>query len=150
MLNTIRDFFDRYLLSGEQAAVRQHDIKIAAAVLLQELACADSHVDAGEQEKMLEILRARFALSNTEASELVDLAKELSRDHAGYHEFTTQLNAQLQYAEKVHLIEQMWQVAFADGRIDKYEDHLIRKIAGLLYVAHPDFIAAKLRVEKAL
>ncbi|MEK8088403.1 TerB family tellurite resistance protein [Thermithiobacillus plumbiphilus] len=150
MLNALREFFDKHFPSADQqAAGSVRDVRLAAAVLLQELACADTCVGSEEQQKMLEILRSRFALSDSEASELLDLAKQLSSDHAGYHEFTTQLNAQLHYDEKVHLIEQMWQVAFADGRIDKYEDHLIRKIAGLLYVSHPDFIAAKLRAEAA-
>ena len=149
MLSSIRDFFGRYLQPDGQTRGREHDVRLAAAVLLQELACADTRVDSEEQQKMLEILRARFTLSDSEASELLDLAKQLSSDHAGYHEFTSQLNAKLHYDEKVRLIEQMWQVAFADGRIDMYEDHLIRKIAGLLYVSHPDFIAAKLRAEQA-
>ena len=151
MLNALRDFFEKHIQTAADGRPgKNRDIRLAAAVLLQELACADNQVDAGEQQKMQEILRSRFALTDTEAAELLNLAKSLSQHHAGYHEFTSQLNDQLQYDEKVQLIEQMWQVAFADGRIDMYEDHLIRKIAGLLYVSHPDFIAAKLRAEAAL
>jgi uncharacterized tellurite resistance protein B-like protein len=38
----------------------------------------------------------------------------------------------------------MWEVAYADGRVDRYEDHMIRKVADLLYLSHNDFIRMKL------
>jgi len=37
----------------------------------------------------------------------------------------------------------MWQVAFADDNLDRYEEHLIRKVAELTYVSHQDFIRLK-------
>jgi len=47
----------------------------------------------------------------------------------------------------------MWEVAYADGRIDRYEEHLIRKISELLHLSHKDFITgkqiARARAEKA-
>ena len=48
------------------------------------------------------------------------------------------------------VIEHLWEIAFADSRLDKYEEHMVRKIAGLIYVEHKDFINAKLRVKKRL
>ena len=45
------------------------------------------------------------------------------------------------------LIENLWRIAFADGELHHYEEHVIRRIAGLIHVSHMDFIAAKLRAE---
>ncbi|MEK9649197.1 MAG: TerB family tellurite resistance protein, partial [Gammaproteobacteria bacterium] len=53
------------------------------------------------------------------------------------------------YAEKVQLVMNMWEVAFADGKIDRYEEHLIRKVAELLYLDHKDFILSKQRAREA-
>ena len=53
-----------------------------------------------------------------------------------------------EYEEKVGLIENMWRIAFSDEQLDKYEEHLIRKISDLIYVSHSDFIKTKLNVRK--
>ena len=37
----------------------------------------------------------------------------------------------------------MWQIAYADGELDKYEEYIIRRVSELIYVAHNDFIRAK-------
>ena len=52
------------------------------------------------------------------------------------------------YPQRVALIEAMWRIALADNRLDRYEEHLIRKVAELLYVSHRDFIGAKLHVQQ--
>jgi uncharacterized tellurite resistance protein B-like protein len=36
-------------------------------------------------------------------------------------------------------------MAFADGNIDKYEEHVVRKISDLIHISHNDFIQSKLR-----
>ena len=54
------------------------------------------------------------------------------------------------YPQKVKIIEHLWEIAFADTSLDKHEEHMVRKIADLIYVEHKDFIDAKLRVKKKL
>jgi uncharacterized tellurite resistance protein B-like protein len=43
----------------------------------------------------------------------------------------------------------MWQVAYADADLSAHEQHVVRKIADLLYVPHAAYIAAKLRARDA-
>ena len=62
------------------------------------------------------------------------------------YEFTKLINDSYDYEQKVELIENMWRIAFSDKRLDKYEDHLIRKVSELIYVSHSDFIKTKLKV----
>jgi len=62
------------------------------------------------------------------------------------YEFTSLINSEYDYAQKVTLIENMWRVAFADHVLDKYEENMIRKTADLIYVSHSDFIKSKLTV----
>ena len=61
------------------------------------------------------------------------------------YEFTRVINDHYTPQQKQQLIYAMWTVAYADGDIDKYEEHLIRQVAELTYVAHEDYIRAKLR-----
>jgi len=68
----------------------------------------------------------------------------------GYFEFTSLINKGFSYEQKVKVVEHLWEVAFSDASLDKYEEHMVRKIAGLIYVSHKDFIDAKLRVKKKL
>jgi uncharacterized tellurite resistance protein B-like protein len=60
------------------------------------------------------------------------------------HGPVSRLNAELTPDEKRALMEWMWRVAAVDGRVDPHEEHLLRKVADLLYVSHADYIRAKL------
>ena len=48
---------------------------------------------------------------------------------------------------KVRVVEMMWQLVYADGDKDRYEEHLIRQVAELLYLSHAEFIQARLQAE---
>ena len=60
------------------------------------------------------------------------------------------MNKGFSQEQKRKVIEHLWQVAYADGILDKYEEYMVRKIADLIYVSHKDFINAKLRVKKQI
>jgi len=81
---------------------------------------------------------------------LLQLAEEEIWKATGYYEFTSLINKGFTYEQKVKVIEHLWEVAFADAELDKYEEHMVRKIADLIHVEHKDFIDAKLRVKKKL
>jgi uncharacterized tellurite resistance protein B-like protein len=46
--------------------------------------------------------------------------------------------------ERARIVGMLWKVSSADGHIDAHEEHLVRKVADLLYVPHARFIQAKL------
>ncbi|MEK9871102.1 MAG: TerB family tellurite resistance protein, partial [Gammaproteobacteria bacterium] len=66
------------------------------------------------------------------------------------YQFTQLINDHFQYAEKEDLIFSMWQVAYADGHIEAIEDHIIRRVAGLVHLDHADFIRLKLKARDTL
>ncbi len=90
-----------------------------------------------------------FELSAQECDALVRLAEEELDGTVSYFEFTRLINEQFTMRQKAHIVELLWKVAFSDAKIDKYEEHYVRKIADLLYVPHREFIAAKHRAEDA-
>ena len=123
-----------------------HEMQLAAATLLVELARADHSEQAVELESITKALAATFELLPSELAELMDEAASQADESISLHPLVRLFNASMSMPDKVELIKMMWQVACADGHIDKYEDHLIRRTAELLYVSHADFIRTKQQV----
>lgn len=151
MLTAISSFFDNFLKPAREddSKTHHHKLQLACAALLVELSAADQHRDEQEKQTLLRILRESFALEEKELQVLTQLAEQEARTATSLFQFTSLINAGYGYEQKVQLLEQLWQVAYADGRLDRYEEHLIRKIADLLYLSHGDFIRAKLASKPA-
>jgi uncharacterized tellurite resistance protein B-like protein len=124
---------------------RERALRLAAAALLFEVARADALVRDEERTVMRTAIQGTFGLSGDEARELVDLAETRSREAASVYEFTHVIDTQLPAEQKKRLVELCWLVTFADADKDAHEEQLVRRIAGLLHVPHPDFIDAKIR-----
>ena len=122
----------------------------ACIALLLETSMADEILDESELMALKNTLQKDFQINENEIDELIDLAKENVEDSNSLYEFTRDINDNLDAAERVKLIESMWKIAYADGNIDKYEEHIIRKVSNLIYVAHSDFIKAKLSAKEQI
>lgn len=147
MLEAIRRFFEERLAAGGEAAeTSRHRLQLATAALLMEVARADQGVHEQEIIAVERAIGRTFQLPKPEVDELVRLAKREAREATSDYAFTSLINQGFEYADKVALVEMLWEVAYADGDLDKYEEHLIRRVAELIYVPHQEFIAAKLRV----
>ena len=123
---------------------------MAAAVLFVEVMHADHQVDKRERQIVMLALLESFSLSRKDAEELLEQAEERVKDVTSLHEFTSLLHTRLSNEEKVMLVEQIWRIILADNDVDKYEEHLVRRIAELLYVSHRDYIRAKLNAQAEL
>lgn len=145
MLNSITRFFDNHFKEKDDNAdgYDPQKLHLASAALLIELSKADQDIADTEIATLMTILRARFDLSQANLDELLDLAEQEAREATSLYQFTSLINEHFDYMEKVQLILNMWEVAYADSRIDRYEEHLIRKVADLLYISHVDFIRMK-------
>jgi len=148
MLKAIKQFFENNVFSQEeQADDSPRRLQIATAALLIETARADFEIEDQELNQIAASLKAKFNLSAGEVDELMELAKQKAKQATSYYEFTSLINKGFTFEQKLKVIELMWQVAYADDYLQKYEEALIRKISDLLYIPHSDFIAAKLRVK---
>ena len=98
-----------------------------------------------EKSKIIDLLKKEFSLNDDQIKLVITLADQKNNEMISLHDFTEIVNNECSYSEKKDLIKMLWDVAYADGRIDKYEDYTIRKISDLLYIKHTDFIKAKLR-----
>jgi len=148
MLDSIREFFDRHFASPDLSR-NEHTIELATAALLLEVSRADGEISADERGAATRALQGKFHLSQEETTALLQLAEAEVREASDTFQFTSLVNKRFTRGQKIRVIELMWQVAYADGARDVFEDHVIRKLADLLYVDHGDYIAAKLKARDA-
>ena len=123
--------------------VEHRTLELACAALMFEVARADFTVETTEQDAVTSLLTAQFSLSADEVAAITEAAVEQADAATCLFEFTRTLNDLASAEQKRNLLAMMWRVAMADNEISRYEEHVIRKVADLLYVPHGDFIAAK-------
>lgn len=114
---------------------RDATLRLATAVLMIDVARADDVFDESEFDRVLMLVEKHFKLPPEQAAELVDEAGARAEELVSAHEFTKILHQHLNEDEKARIVGLLWQIAYADGRLDKYEDSLVRKISDLLYVS---------------
>jgi uncharacterized tellurite resistance protein B-like protein len=95
---------------------------------------------------VFELVKDFFSLSDDETRLLIAEARHEADHAASLQEFTRRLHEHLSPAEKLKVVEMLWQVALADQKLDKHEDFLVRKVADLLYVSHRDVIRIRNRL----
>jgi len=151
MIETLKELFFARVRPAAQAAApqeREHALRLAAAALLFEVVRADGVVKDEERTVMRAVLQSTFGLEAAETEELVRLAERQSRQTASLYEFTHLIDVELAPEQKKRLVQLLWLVTFADAQKDALEEALVRQIAGLLHVPHPDFIDAKIRARR--
>ena len=121
-------------------------IRIAACALFVEMAAIDGSFSESERESIISILRNDYALSDEHATALMEAADEELKRSIDLWQFTNLINQNYSKDEKIQIIETVWKVVYADGRLDKYEDYLMHKLAKLLRLSNEDLIDAKLKV----
>ena len=123
---------DRAESGGEE---REAALRLATAVLMIDVARADHVFDESEFDRILELVRAHFKLEPEDAAQLVVAANERSDEAVSAYEFTQLLHDHLDEEEKARIVSLLWQIAYADGQLDKYEDAFVLKSSDLLSVS---------------
>ena len=146
MFDSIKRFFDANVTAASEAnsaAEQEHAYRLAGAALLIEMTRADHDVKGIERHAVAHAVQQAFDLDSSETEELLALAEKEADQATSLYEFTRLINRHFDPAQKEHFVELLWHVALADGEIDKYEEHLVRKVADLIHVRHQSYIRAK-------
>lgn len=151
MLKTLKDLFEalRPPQAADSAQNRQHLLQLATAVLLVEVMRADPELGAAERRAVIAALRDKFALADDEIERLLELAEQTAQRATDFFSFTSRINESFEMTQKLRMIEHMWRVAYADGTLGAHENHLMRKVADLLYIPHGAYVHAKMRAQQA-
>jgi uncharacterized tellurite resistance protein B-like protein len=151
MLQSLKLFLAQLTLQPAEPspAEQAHALQLATAVLLVEVMRAEPTLNESERDTILRSLKTKFALTGDELQGLLDLAHDSAQTAYDYQAYTRLLNERFSQAQKIAVVEAMWQVAYADAHLDAHENHVISKVAGLLHVTHGEYIAAKMRAKEA-
>ncbi len=118
----------------------------ACAALLVEIAFADKEFNTEEKQSLKESLIESYNLEEKDIEDIIRDAEKTVEDSTSLYEYTRKVNDEFEYNKKLTLLENLWKVAYADNILDKYEEHLIRKISDLIHISHSDYINIKLKV----
>lgn len=145
MIDAIRSFFsERMPAPGTDAQRAGKSLALASAALMIEVMRADTGMDERERKRIRALLHDRFQLADGDLDRIEQLATEEVEEATDLYQFTTLISEHYGQEDRIALVRNMWAVAWADGEVDRLEEHVIRRVADLLHVRHGDFIAAKL------
>ena len=149
MIHTLKRWFEK--LSDNQDPNMGHSqekINLCCFSLMVITANVDSNFDESEHRTIQALGRDLFNLDETTIDEIVSDAKQQASDSTSLYEFTSLIHTNLSEHDKFKLVVGLWKIAFADGEVDKYEEHVIRRVAELIYLDHARFTEARHIAEK--
>ncbi|MDX1633380.1 MAG: TerB family tellurite resistance protein [Marinobacter sp.] len=149
MIDLLKQWFSNDT-GREQRPPDKHDLAVAATALMVQLSRVDNNEDDRELETIVDCAVRAHEVTPEEARAILDDARSHASDATSLYEFTGKLNDQLDQEGKQVILESIWRVAFADGRIDKYEEHLIRRMADLLHLNHREYMQCRHRAEEKM
>jgi len=149
MLTKISSFFQSLANDLTESSAQQNSeeatIEVACAVLLCEVMRADGHFDQQEQAKLALLLVEQFNLNEAEVKQIIDQALIQSEQATDFYRYTSKINEHFTIEQRITVVKQLWNMAYADGDLASIEEHVIRKIADLLHLRHGEYIQTKPR-----
>ena len=145
MINNLFELFKKLIEVPDDEPQDDNTIVLAAVSLMLEVARSDSGGEQVEHDLIRGILTNEFKVEIELIDNLLEAGVEKVEDATDLFQFTQLINDQYSHEQKEGLIYAMWRVALADGKVQAIEDHIIRRVAGLIHVSHSDFIRLKLK-----
>jgi uncharacterized tellurite resistance protein B-like protein len=139
MLDTLKTLFAE-LAGGAKPQERfaDNDYRLAAAALLIHVVGIDGVISGAERQKLHAVLKRRFDLDDATTSELIDEATTIEGEAVDLYRFTSLLNRTLDEEGRLRIVEMMWEIIYADGRVSEFEDNVVWRVADLLHVSSRD------------
>lgn len=148
MLTVLKKYFIGDAQNSRAPEVKLRDkILIATCVLMLEVAKSDDEFATAEKEIIHRILEAELEIPKEDVMEIIKIAERNREESVDIFEYTNLINHHFSRTEKLQMVERFWEIIFADGNFDQFEDYTVHKLADLLRLTHEELIAAKLKVK---
>ena len=135
MFDNLKTFFDK---KTDLTEISFDSEKIAVVALLISTAKYDGNFDESERLEIHNLIKNYFLLSSESTDDLFKAAEKIENEANDLQQFTRSLNKLLNEEEKLKIVELIWKIVMADGIIDNYEENLVRRLSGLLYLQDKD------------
>ena len=150
MINKIKDLITKF---GKEEEIQEESnltlLNNSCAALLVEIAFADKDFDETEKASLKQSLIETYAIDESDIEEIIRDAEDTVSESTSLYGYTSIVNTEFQYGDKLKLLRNLWKIAYADGYLDKYEEHLLRKISDLIHISHSDYINIKLEIRES-
>ena len=146
MLKEIRSFFADLTGGKEMAHFDDNDYRVAAAALLVHVATLEKELSEQGRAKLHALLKSRFELTDELTEELIDAAVAADHEAVDFYHFTSLLNRTLKEEGRQRIVEMMWEMVYADGRVTEFEENVMWRVSDLLGVSTRDRIALRQEV----
>ena len=150
MINKIKDLITKF---GKEVEIEEDSnltlLNNSCAALLVEIAFADKDFDETEKASLKQSLIETYAIDESDIEEIIRDAEETVSESTSLYGYTSIVNTEFQYEDKLKLLRNLWKIAYADGYLDKYEEHLLRKVSDLIHISHSDYINIKLEIRES-
>ena len=147
MFDSFRKFLSEVSEGGEHPIHFDHDdYRLAAAALLIHVTTVDGDMSGVERDKLRALLKHRFALDDAATSELIDAAIAADRNAVDLYHFTSLINRALDEDGRLRMVEMMWEMIYADGRVTEFEENVVWRASDLLGISSRSRIEIRQRV----
>ena len=150
MINKIKDLITKF---GKEEEIQEESnltlLNNSCAALLVEIAFADKDFDETEKASLKQSLIEAYAIDESDIEEIIRDAEDTVSESTSLYGYTSIVNTEFQYEDKLKMLRNLWKIAYADGYLDKYEEHLLRKVSDLIHISHSDYISIKLEIRES-
>ena len=122
------------------------DKNLAAAALMVHVIAADGEITNDEEARLMHVLREHYSVTDAEALTLANAAKLAQNDAIDMYRFTSILKEEMDESERRALIEDLWEMVYADGEIHEFEDNVVWRVAELIGIQSRERMLLKQRV----
>lgn len=127
----------------EEITIPEFEVELIAAVLAYEIARSDGEITEEESYLLINEIKKISEKVEKNDEEVLLLIEKHSNDSVSFHEFVEDINKDFSKEEKISLIEFLWNMAYADSKLDVDEERLIRRIADLIRIKDVDVLKLK-------
>lgn len=145
MIDNLFEMFKKLIDVPDDELEDENAIVLAAVSLMLEVARSEAGGEQVEHEVIRRVLASEGEVDGELIDSLLEAGSAKVEEAHDLFQFTQLINEHYSRDQKESLIHAMWLVALADGKVQAIEDHIIRRVAGLIHVAHGDFIRLKLK-----
>ncbi len=150
MLQSLTDFIAS--ISGEDGAKTfdESDYRLAAAALLVHVAASDDSFDEAERRVLMDALTQRFDVDPGDANALIEAAVSADREAIDLYQFTSLVNRALDEEGKRKLVEVLFLIGYADGKLTEFENNIVWRASELMHVSAQDRTEIRRRIRAAI
>ena len=144
MFSSLKQLFER--LSGDREGIHafdETDTRLAVAALMVHCMAVDGNVSESEQKTLRSVLRDSYNLSDADVRQLIAEATDADNEAVDLYNFTSVLKRHLDREQRADVVELLWSMVYADGKVHEFEDNLVWRIAELLGIERTERLARK-------